>query len=55
MSKDPTPTGCPMPDEVCADCGYRCGEAFPEELADAGRWGRAILQRVKDKIDVSNG
>jgi hypothetical protein len=52
MSTDTTAGSCPMPDEVCADCGYRCENALPEELADAGKWGRAIWQRVKDKIDA---
>ena len=22
-----SPAPCPMPDDLCADCGYRCGEA----------------------------
>ena len=52
MTTKPETTGGPMPDEVCADCGYRCAEALPELLAEAGRWGRAIWQQVKDKHDV---
>lgn len=28
MSDDQQTTkSCPMPDDVCADCGYRCGES----------------------------
>lgn len=53
MSNDPKEVTkrCPMPDEVCADCGYRCGEASPEEIAAAGAWGRTIWERVKEKTD----
>lgn len=27
----PTTARCPMPDDVCADCGYRCAELTPYE------------------------
>jgi len=29
----PSIARCPMPDDVCADCGYRCVESIPDEFA----------------------
>jgi hypothetical protein len=29
LASDPVFVGCPMPDDVCADCGYRCCEPPP--------------------------
>lgn len=61
MTDEPRTTACPMPDDVCADCGYRCCEpsddrtestkevtAFEHEFSNHVGLARRILAAVPD-------
>lgn len=57
-------TGCPMPDDVCADCGYRCADAhdhsrqakttaFPPEWTEGVCGDGAVILRDGVPVTIS--